>query len=466
MHAYIHITQAQFGIPLAALHCAPQDCEQVLLQWASAYKSHMVITDSLRSPWALAGEEAPGTLVRRGVGVMRGGHVGGRMSKLRQGGRGGRICVIYFAASTCGQGHTHANTCARIPPAHGARPDACVMCPDASQFLAPSSILATRTHLHCRMIFLSRARAVSLARARALARARSLSAAGQSAWPCPVHGVDSEHVFPPNLHAAAIAQGSLAEFFRARRAASHAQLAPFRHPSSAIWRPLATAGQKSGGDVSMHGAADCAAQAETVAGLRAMEMELQLPLFKCRANLLRPHVLGGAVEAQEHREWVLDWPLYVPPLSECGDSATADGGFEGAEGRGEGGEMGEGQDARGWISALPKAVDWDEAEKVVAAHGAWQAGLGEPPKNIALTASFSSAGSLNAGPSPAMPLCTHMSEAHGFVEGCFSPLGFETDLHVLSLHLLELKLEHVVHGIEGEETHDEQARRDHHAEGV
>ena len=32
MHAYIHITQAQFGIPLAALHCAPQDCEQVLLQ--------------------------------------------------------------------------------------------------------------------------------------------------------------------------------------------------------------------------------------------------------------------------------------------------------------------------------------------------------------------------------------------------------------------------------------------------
>ncbi len=54
----------------------------------------------------------------------------------------------------------------------------------------------------------------------------------QGAWPCPVHGVDSEHVFPPNLHSAAIAQGSLTEFLKARRAASHSQLAPFRHLAS------------------------------------------------------------------------------------------------------------------------------------------------------------------------------------------------------------------------------------------
>ena len=34
-------------------------------------------------------------------------------------------------------------------------------------------------------------------------------AAGQDKiykWPCPVHGVDAEHVFPPNLHAGTIAQ--------------------------------------------------------------------------------------------------------------------------------------------------------------------------------------------------------------------------------------------------------------------
>jgi hypothetical protein len=37
----------------------------MLLLWASIFKAHMVITDSLRSPWALGGEEATGALVRR-----------------------------------------------------------------------------------------------------------------------------------------------------------------------------------------------------------------------------------------------------------------------------------------------------------------------------------------------------------------------------------------------------------------
>jgi hypothetical protein len=64
------------------------------------------------------------------------------------------------------------------------------------------------------------------------ARTHALSSMTQGTWPCPVHGVDSEHVFPPHLHSAAIAQGSLAEFLKARRAASHSQLAPFRHLAS------------------------------------------------------------------------------------------------------------------------------------------------------------------------------------------------------------------------------------------
>ena len=37
----------------------------------------------------------------------------------------------------------------------------------------------------------------------------AVPAAGQDKiykWPCPVHGVDAEHVFPPNLHASTIAQ--------------------------------------------------------------------------------------------------------------------------------------------------------------------------------------------------------------------------------------------------------------------
>ena len=320
---------------------------------------------------------------------------------------GEETCLCYLLSSICVRTCVHACKAAVC----GCCPHVCIMCRGASRFLALASVICA--HIYAFACSFSRARAVSLACTPS--RALSLSSEGQGAWPCPVHGVDSEHVFPPNLHAAAIAQGSLVEFLRARRAASHSQLAPFRHPSSAILRPLATAVQQNRGDTNTgtHDAVDGAAQAEPVPGLRAMDMELQLPLFKCRAHHQRPHALGGAAEAQEHREWVLDWPLYVPPLSECGHSATAEGGIDGAEGWGEGGEMGEEQDAREWISALSKAADWEEAEKVVEAHGAWQAGLGEPPKNIALTASFSSAGSLmNSGPSLAMPLCTHMGEAH------------------------------------------------------
>jgi len=156
-----------------------------------------------------------------------------------------------------------------------------------------------------------------------------------------------------------------------------------------------------------HGSADSTAQAELVPGLRALDMELQLPLFKCRANDLRPPALGGAAATNEYREWVLDWPLYVPTPPERDGSATAE-----VEGGVEGDLEGGGLDVNAWLSTLPRAADWDEAEKVVEAHGAWQEGLAEPSKNIALTASFSSAGSSTNSTPSAMPLCTHMGEAH------------------------------------------------------
>ena len=169
-----------------------------------------------------------------------------------------------------------------------------------------------------------------------------------------------------------------------------------------------------------HGSADSTAQAELVPGLRALDMELQLPLFKREkrpsllsketyysANHLHPPALGGAAATNEYREWVLDWPLYVPPPPERDGSASAE-----VAGRVEGGLEGAGLDVNAWLSTLPRAADWDEAEKVVEAHGAWQEGLAEPSKNIALTASFSSAGSSTNSTPSAMPICTHMGEAH------------------------------------------------------
>jgi hypothetical protein len=47
-----------------------------------------------------------------------------------------------------------------------------------------------------------------------------------------VHGVDADHVFPPHLHAAAIAQGSLSDFANSRRASLPDMLAPFWFPAS------------------------------------------------------------------------------------------------------------------------------------------------------------------------------------------------------------------------------------------
>ena len=47
-----------------------------------------------------------------------------------------------------------------------------------------------------------------------------------------VHGVDADHVFPPHLHAAAIAQGSLSDFTNSRRVSLPNMLAPFCFPAS------------------------------------------------------------------------------------------------------------------------------------------------------------------------------------------------------------------------------------------
>lgn len=59
-----------------------------------------------------------------------------------------------------------------------------------------------------------------------------------SEWPCPVHGVDGEHILPPHLHGANIASGSISEFVRdvrQRRLPVSDLLAPFRCPADAAY---------------------------------------------------------------------------------------------------------------------------------------------------------------------------------------------------------------------------------------
>ena len=360
--ALVDMRQAlgRLGVPLAALHCAPQHTELTLQHWVALHKTHMIVTDSLRSPWAAAGAPA----VARGE------------------------------------------------------------------------------------------------------------------WQCPVHGVDSDHIFPPHLHAAASSQSSMAENIRATRCTSQAQLTPFRYPAASVFEPACLAAE--GSDMQTHTASagrsthtsgtqpEKSAVEDELPGLRAVQMAVQLPLFRCRSDNFCPassqkvvtgsgggnhgescsSVLQDCAVLEENSvalggtDWVLHWPLFVPPRIDAPsndapptiDAAAAAMGEENDEiqpkpgrhhisdgGGKEAGAFGNNASAVGCVCAdglsgdlaraVAEASDWEEAREAVVAHAVWQTALGEPPKTISLTASFSSAAaSASSTHCPASPLCTQMGE--------------------------------------------------------
>ena len=262
---------ARLGIPLAAACCSPSGVEHSLQQWVLRHKTHMIITDSLRSPWG---------------------------------------------SSPTGEG-----------------------------------------------------------------------VGGGGVWRCPVHGVDAEHVFPPHVHAAGIAQMSQAEFVRKRRAdaATHlVAVAGTPYPAEGVKSPPGSETVP-------------ACRATAGAGLPGMHMRLQFPLFCQRADNMYPEEVAATSQGSsddaddasapgvsaEGREWVLEWPLFA--------------------GRGEGRAV-----------AVAGAADWLQAEAALEEYAGWQAALADPPKTIALTASFAAgaaaASSATSAAALAWPLCTHMAE--------------------------------------------------------